>query len=105
MSETATGPALPYKTVTYYEIEWTALERFVGEIYGQKYDFVSDMEVSNDSEHSFKVQKRQFSEWDVKDLEAFKTTGKTGWRAHLILDDLCNRGLIPEGNYLITVCW
>ena len=96
---------LKVKTVTYYQLEWTELERFIKSVYGQTYDFVSDMEANNDSEHTFSVKQRAFSEWDAKDLEQFKTTGKIGYRAHLLLDDLCNQGLIPEGEYLITVCW
>ena len=104
-TEQSTLPSLAYKEVSYYEVEWTNLERFIEAVYGQKYDIVSDMEWSNDSEHSIKAEKRTFSQYEVDQLVAFRTTGKGGWILYILLDDLCNRGFIPSGEYLITVCW
>lgn len=105
MSDIATEPSLKYKTVTYYEIEWTELEQFIEAVYGQKYDIISDMEWDNDSEHSFKVKKAPLKDYEANQVEQFKATGKGGYIAYAILDDLCNRGFILEGEYLINVCW
>jgi hypothetical protein len=93
------------KTVTYFEVEEREFERFVKEIYGHDYSFVADVECGNDSEHSFPVRKSEIDEWDAARLETFKQTGRYDWLVHTLFQDLVNRDLIPEGNYLVSVSW
>lgn len=81
---------------------WKDLERFIQEIYNKPdYDIVGNEEWDNDSEYRFDVkQSVEISLADYKKKYLFES-----FSLNCILQDLCNRKLIPEGTYLINVCW
>jgi hypothetical protein len=77
------------------------------------YDFVADIECGNDSSHEYdgitktEAAKEFESSYYREEFEDWKNSNaKTGLgSAHLILLDLVQRDLIPEGDYIIWVCW
>ena len=80
-------------------------ERIVNDIYGVNYEFVADQEAHNDTSYEYDVHKRKFSEWENNSLDKFKKEGKYSYMAGTILDDLCDKGVIEEGHYIIRVSW
>jgi hypothetical protein len=90
-----------------YEVDYTDLEEFIKFVYGDEidYDFCSDREASNDSVYDFNVCKEKIDGYDQEQLDIFKQGQSGSWMTQTILTDLCNRDLIPEGEYLVTVCW
>jgi len=89
-----------------YVVKWTDFEAFVKKVYGQAYDFVSDIECGNDSAHVYNdiIQKELFI-WEQENLEEFRKSGKHTDLCMTLLQDLVNRGEISPGNYRIDVCW
>jgi hypothetical protein len=97
-------------TSSYHKIEYGDFESIVQAVYDQEYEFVADVECGNDSEHSFtdvtKGSLDKYGPYDRQTLEEFKSIGKYGYgTARILLNDLVDQELIPEGNYLITVSW
>jgi hypothetical protein len=93
------------KKVEYYEMSYRELEELVKKTYGQYYSFVADIECNNDSEHSFDVDNTELLLDEKASLEDFITTGNYFYIINTLLNDMSLKGIIPYGNYLITVCW
>lgn len=105
------------ETVTVHKIDAFELNDLVNETYTlepekfsygsqPRYNFVAVEECGNDSAHEFHVD-GYVAEWDEGELAKWIASGgKEGWIGNdVILDDLCRRGLIPEGDYVVSVCW
>lgn len=91
-------------TKTYHELCYFELERLVQLIYGQKWSFVADIECGNDSVHTFGVDGDN-EEYDQKKLDIFKSGSHVGWIAGVLLNDLAAQGVIPKGEWMISVSW
>jgi len=98
-------PSLPMKTVSYFEVDYHDFNKFIKSVYGQQFEIVADQELGNDSQATFTAKKESLDEYDAEQIETFKATGDGSYLAHTIFTDLANRDLIPEGEYLIEVCW
>lgn len=99
---------LKYRTESYYYVDYDEFDKFVKEIYGvQQFEVAADLESGNDTSHTFNgIKKKPLSQWDAKKIEDFKTKdGAVSYTTRTLLEDLCNNGHIPEGNYIIRVSW
>lgn len=81
------------------------LDAFISEHYEREFEFVADQESGNDQGHAFNVKKDDLESWHTKDLATFREGGHPTFVAGTLLQDLCNRGFIPEGDYLVKVSW
>lgn len=94
------------KTMVYNEMSYHEFEELVEATYGRKYEFVVDEECSNHSNHSYhNFKKDSLDEWETEDFQKFLDIGSYQFLSCILLQDLVNKELIPEGNYLITVSW
>jgi hypothetical protein len=91
------------ETVTF--IHYYEFEKIVKEHYGQEYEFVADVECGNDSDHTYKIEKEELSKWNTEDLTEFKLTGKYGWLARTLFQDLVNKDILQPGAYVVQVSW
>ena len=100
---------IKFKEVKYFEVEYKDLEHYINSHYGTSgYSVVADMECSNDSSVTIDcVKKQDLDEYEKKELTKFlDSDGNDGsYITSTLMLDLCNKGLIPEGDYLIRVCW
>lgn len=98
---------LKFKEEKIFRVEYNELDRFIQEAYGNKeFSVVSDQEGRNDSSLSFgDISDRELDEYDLEVLDSFKKGKNPGFCTHVILNDLCVRGLIPPGDYIVDVCW
>lgn len=92
-------------TKTVHAIDYQEFDRFVEEVYGQPFSFPADMESRNDTSHTMLADREGVPEYERADLDRFIATGEGQFLADTLLQDMCHRGLIPEGEYLINVCW
>jgi len=92
-----TQPKLKAKSKAIFEVQYGDFERFIKEVYGVRLDFVSWQECGNDSTTSLYAEKNP----RVAPLTS-ETVLENRWE---IMEDLCNKGLIEPGEYLIKVCW
>ena len=96
-------------SVTVLKVNYNELERCINEFLkskdykGEEFEFVSDHECGNDSDHEFKVE--PISDLDLKSLTASIKKGKLTWATHRILDYMCKEKVIEPGTYLVQVCW
>lgn len=93
-----------FEEKTFYIIDYHDFERIVKEVYEQEYEVVADMEWNNDSEYSFSTESAM-PKYDEKDIKEFMETGESSYLAGTLIVDLAKRGLIPQGNILISVYW
>jgi hypothetical protein len=95
-----------FTEVSYWELDWHDFEQIVQEVYSvTDYDFVSDVECYNDSEHSYSTD---LTYWDSSDDDTLKdfVQGKEYYSiARVLIQDLARKELIPKGNILISVSW
>lgn len=90
------------------------LDDFVREVYGLEYkpsasgfggqypyEFVPSEESHSDNSHSFTVTAREPDEWDRKKIAEMQSGQFAHFITGTLLDDMCHRGLIEAGKYII----
>lgn len=97
---------LKYKEQKFRIIGYHDWEKFVTKAYKLKreYNVVTDEEWSNDSTHTITAEVEELDEFEQADIDEFLSKGKQ-YAIHTIAKDLCNKGLLEPGEYMIEVCW
>jgi hypothetical protein len=97
---------LPIEKKEFYVIDYNDLEDFIIDHYNiEDFSFVADYELCNFIIKHFEIKKEKLTKWDQEKLDKFKTTEDYNYISHVLMTDLCNNDIIPEGNYLIKVFW
>lgn len=92
---------LKSKKVEYYEVDYKDLDKFINHhFFGDRdeFKFVAEEEASNDSDHAYTVDGED-GRYDESEREKYGP----GFMTSIYLNEACCRGLIPKGNYLVTV--
>ena len=95
------------RTVIYNEFDYQEFDELVNKYYQPKVRFecISDSEWHNDSAYTFvSIKKQELDEYE-KDSIAKMIVGEGYYSVNYILKDLVTKGILPEGHYLIAVCW
>lgn len=94
-------------TETIHSVDYCDFEAAVRECYGvEDYDFVADAECGNGmSILCGSMKKSTLSSEERMDLEAFQTSGSHRYLYRVLLQDMVNNGVAPEGDYVIKVSW
>jgi hypothetical protein len=102
ISEARDFVASHVKAVSFYQIDYSDLENLVNSYFDLDgdYDFVQTKECRNDSTHTFNVKRSDAAVHPLED-EWYYSYGAT----YTALGHLCADGIIPEGTYLVDVCW
>ena len=96
------------ETKIVHNLSWHEFEDFVKNTYGvDQYDFVQSEEVNNDSCTPYQdIMKCKLEEWDEKRVSNFvKADGNITFIAITLLQDMVNKDVLPEGTFMIDVCW
>jgi ubiquitin C-terminal hydrolase len=90
----------------YSIVHFKDLEKLIKKVYGKEYNIPASMEWSNDSSHEVNINKT-FSAWNVEMIKWLSepNNNEVHGALYAILNDLCLRGELPAGEYLIEVCW
>lgn len=116
-----------FEQKTYYVLDYNELDKIINDFFfgGENlYRSIADNEWNNDSTYTFNNIKASdwyginiydtpegkkkypiISEWDKKDFEEFLKKESMGIGLYVLLTNLVFNEIIPEGNYLIEVCW
>lgn len=63
-------------------------------------------ETPNDTDYTCSVKKGPLSKYDLESLtEAKAQGGFMDYYLELVMTDLANQDIVPEGNYVVRVCW
>ena len=92
------------KKKEYTVVEFGDLERFISQEYGHLFEFAVDQESGNDTYYAFSVE-RELDDYERKYIQEFEKTGTGVYLARALLNDLCIKGKIEPGEYLIRVSW
>ena len=102
-------PQLKVSKITSYRVDYYDFEVFVKKVYRKDFRFALDQESSNDTSHEFWVSKKKLDEYDQERMDEFLGDSEDllhgGPYADVILNDLCHKGLIKPGHYIVRVCW
>ena len=97
-------PRLKMEMVSMIKVDYDDLEDFIKEVYGFTYETVAEEEWNNDSNYEFRVNDNMAG--NVIPVSKIRNGYFPGsFSLGLILNMLCDDGLIPSGNYTISVCW
>ena len=94
------------KSEQFYTLNYYEFEEIVCAYYKRdNYSFILSMESDNYVNYVFEAKKEELEDWDVEELQKFLQGTDEGCSPYILLTDLVNNNIIPEGNYLIEVSW
>ena len=94
-----------FETKTYFTIDYGDLDEIIQSEYNCP-DFTSALAQSNDSTLELLIDGK-FDNWDeLALLEFIRSESQEEYgTVRLLMNDLCRKGKIDSGNYLISICW
>jgi hypothetical protein len=88
---------------TYFTMEYGELETIIAKAYGLQ---MFQMCAANDTSYTYDVKKKPLNEGDLERLpKLIAGACAEDWEMDCILQDLVNKDLLEEGEYLIKVSW
>lgn len=99
-----------FKQEMYYVFSENEICNLIQETFSKKeYNAAAEEEWTNDSHHAFYIDLSGYGDDERRDVQHFieGTQPYKYWNCGLVwlLHELADRKEIPEGNYLIEVCW
>ena len=91
---------------TYIVVRDRDLEEELEAVFGREFSFAADQEMGNDAEKIFHVR-GTVDQFDQARIEALVNEGQHGhgFLTQALLDELCKRGRIEAGEYLIRIAY
>lgn len=81
------------------------LDAFIAQCYGLAKDFEMT-ESPNDTDYGVTVEKKPLDKWDrVTADKAAQEGWVENYKLGVVLCDLCNKGFIEPGEYMVTMSW
>lgn len=79
------------------------LEGIFEAAYGKPMDMT---ECPNDTDFSMDIKKEVFNEWDQQTVDEAVARGHFAeYSLRTMMTDLCNKGILPEASYVVTMSW
>ena len=94
---------LKFETRKIYVVNYFDLDNFINHHYPNlknRFEFAADEEMANDVDKLYSIT-GELDKYDEKHLK----DGNERYMARTYLNDLCKKGIIPSGEYLIIVSW
>jgi len=90
---------------TFIVVDALDLEQQVQKSFGQPFNFQADQELGNDSEKVFQIEARLENSFDNLRLTEFNEGRDPGAMTQSLLEELCRRGEIEPGRYLVRLSY
>lgn len=94
------APRLRTRLESVHIVAYHEFETFVMAVYGKEFNFTATVECGNDTSHLFDARKPRLAPEPMEFRNGVIRNG-----IYLLFDHLVHDGWIPEGKYLINVCW
>lgn len=94
---------MKHETKTYKVVDYQDVQRLVEKTYKMprgSFNLPYNETWENDSEHIIPVKPGKIEGLNLIELKAPR-----GCSIYILFQDMCNRGIIESGDYLIQVCW
>jgi hypothetical protein len=89
-----------------YHVDYSDLERFIQDVYNvDDFSIARDQEQGNDTSISMNVVKKPLNTYDSQLIEKFTTVNPPSFMLYTVMQDMCNKDLIPDGQYVIKISW
>jgi hypothetical protein len=85
--------------------DYGEIEEIIHATYGKHYEIPSGDELSNDSSLTFSCAKGVLDQYENETLNKFIATGHGDWLLNILVADLCNKGKLAEGKYVMSISW
>lgn len=93
---------------TIVKVDYSDVEKLIFETYKQRYE-IMPMEEVGSSQYAAVIEKTVkpglLTQSEEHEIEQLVLGQPQQWIFSTILKDLCNKGLIDEGDYIISVNW
>jgi len=100
------------ETKTVFTVDYHEIEKLIDEHYGEKAGFKERFnlacieEQGNDTDYNIFVEKGEIDdEYDQEYLKPYNNGRYRNYSTQTFLNDLCDKDIIPEGDYLINISW
>lgn len=101
--------ALSLDSVTVIKVNYRSIERLFDQVFKtthkEGFHLPCIEERGNGEDWEVDVSKEVRDEYDLEELEEVKSGSWPQFCTDTLLTECCNRGIIPEGNYLIDISW
>lgn len=89
------------------EVDYNDLDDLITKTYGKQYECVAYEEWCNDESHTISVKHAELDAHQQEQIKQWETGSSRAGRFILgiFMQDMCNKGLIEAGEYLIKVSW
>ena len=93
----------PFKKETVFTGDSSHVEKLFGQVYGHGFSFQADNYTGSDDASEFAVEKGENDcDYDQNKLNHYKETGEGEGLTQIVLNDLCDQGILEEGKYIIS---
>lgn len=93
-------------TITTTIYDYDEFEQLVKDTYGINFSVVADLESANDTTHDMgSISNTWYSDYDEQEFLRWKREKRGTYLTGAIINALCVDGVIPPGNYQISVSW
>lgn len=95
---------------TVFSVDYNEIEALIDEHYGEAAGFNDSYEIpcleerGNDEDWEVTIKKEVLDTYDQEHLTPDDGRYRQ-WSTRIFMTDLCNRDLIPDGTYLISISW
>jgi hypothetical protein len=93
------------KRAVVLEVDDRDVDSLVERHYGRELELVADQELHNGSRLKWTFKLEKLSVYDQKRLDDFNAGKHVPYVGRIVMQDLVNRGIIPEASYLIDCSW
>jgi len=95
-----------WETKTVHTIEYSEFDKLVKDTFGIDYEIIASEELHNNMTLSIGlVPSKYWSEYDEKELAEVLAGERKMYSSRLLAYELVRQGIIPPGNWQVTVCW
>lgn len=94
--------------ISIFKMDYNEFDRLVNKNYPDnkkgKYEIIPLEELNNYSCKLYEAINGEIEEWDIDEVKDLNS-GKDWPEVSIVLNDLCKKGIIESGNYLIKIYW
>ena len=92
---------MKYIEKTVFEVNYGDLDKAISEEFGIEFEIVAHHELMNDVAWTCTVRPEPMEEYYRGRLEG----GNFIWMGGILLNEMCHRGKIPAGKYVVEISW
>lgn len=90
-----------FEKKTYFTLSYSDLDEAISEEFEIDFEMVPEEELMNSIKKHFHVEPQTLNSYDKEKIKAKRYSFLTG----SLLNEMCYRGKIPPGDYLVEVYW